>query len=343
MKFRAFICVVMCIVILCACGENNESQIEGTWYSVEDEKMYSFSDGVITYAGNNVGQYDETTEYIVISLIDMESNLKLYVTVDGSIEVLADSQNEDGEIYFCRGLENAKKYIEERKKEEQLLLEAEEEQRLNSLHEYKSYLENNIFGTWVADDESKNVVKIIFSEDMTMEKYDQYGNSEKLYIIDMSVGIEDDVPVAEICVADDKEGTDPGCIYITMQEDTYTNNRVEIYSWTFTKELYQYEDDTWLFYYLQDNIPGSWISKESDSEISRIDFLLDDRLIRIEDNEGNIFEYYWKDFLLSKDGATITFSENIDDEIQEELEITATKNTREEDEIMIGSQIFVKE
>ena len=110
-KIAAF-CVSVFFLLLCAgCGATG---VSGTWYSVNDMIMYNFSNGEIKVAGETVGQYEDNGDSAVISLTGDHSNLELYVTKMDGIDVLANVKKGEGQIYFCKGLDNAKKIFDEK-------------------------------------------------------------------------------------------------------------------------------------------------------------------------------------------------------------------------------------
>lgn len=113
---KAFLSLAMVALLLCsACGGSAEAAVSvaGTWYSVVNEGMYNFSDGNITLSGVTVGQYEDNGDSVVISMIDDGSNLQLYVTKMGDIDVLADVREGNGNVYFCKGLENVQAIIQD--------------------------------------------------------------------------------------------------------------------------------------------------------------------------------------------------------------------------------------
>jgi len=111
-----FLLIMLIFVCLTGCvrNSNDAKSVVGTWYSVEDKTMYNFSDGQITASGTAVGQYEETANYIVVSLQDGNSNVKMYIGTSYDATVLSSAQNGDGYVYFCRGIENAERIIKER-------------------------------------------------------------------------------------------------------------------------------------------------------------------------------------------------------------------------------------
>ena len=136
-KFLACLLSIIALCLLCsACS--SPATADGTWYSVTDATMYNFKNGEITVAGVVVGQYDNQGDIVVLSLIEDSSNRKLYITSLDGVEVLADVREGEGNIYFCRGLENAEKMIadEEKKKEDQL-------------QDFADYIGANLYGFWV--------------------------------------------------------------------------------------------------------------------------------------------------------------------------------------------------
>lgn len=96
---------------LIACSKSN---IEGTWYSVEDGTMYNFNGGQITDAGEIVGQYDEEDGRVIISWVEDEGNQKLFVANINDMEVLSNTADDTGRIYFCKGIDNAERIMQER-------------------------------------------------------------------------------------------------------------------------------------------------------------------------------------------------------------------------------------
>lgn len=94
---------------LVSCGD---SKTEGTWYSIPGEDMYKFEDGNISYSGQVVGQYEDNGKTIVISMISGADNLQLYSTRYKKFNVLSDTRDGNGNIYFCKGLENTQKLVQ---------------------------------------------------------------------------------------------------------------------------------------------------------------------------------------------------------------------------------------
>lgn len=112
-KTVVFILTCMLILVsITACSP--KTSVEGTWYSVADATMFNFRDGEITVAGTVVGQYEEEGNSVVVSLIDLEGSLQLYITKMDDIDVLADVEEGTGFVYFFKGFENAEAFADER-------------------------------------------------------------------------------------------------------------------------------------------------------------------------------------------------------------------------------------
>ena len=106
----AFLAIVLALVlVVCVCSQTNN--IEGLWYDVSDATMYIFENRKIICDGQTVGQYELTEDSIILSLLTVSNNIELYAGTMDDVEVLSDSQDEVGVVYFCKGLDNAKEYI----------------------------------------------------------------------------------------------------------------------------------------------------------------------------------------------------------------------------------------
>ena len=100
-KLFIFCLFIVAIWVLCtACGSSNRA--EGIWYSVEDATKYEFKDGTIWVSGLGVGEYKCKNDVVELFILDEISSETLYLTEIEGVEVLADSQNGMGTVFFCR-------------------------------------------------------------------------------------------------------------------------------------------------------------------------------------------------------------------------------------------------
>lgn len=166
--------VMLILICLTGCGKtsNAAKSFTGTWYSVEDETMYNFSDGQITVSGVTVGQYEEASNYIVVSLQEDSSNTKMYIATAYDATVLSSTASGDGYVYFCRGLDDTKKVMQAREKALQDFCEF--------LYNDDWSKESHINGVWVAVDSDAPYKSI----DISLRK--GFSNSIHLYHSDSS-------------------------------------------------------------------------------------------------------------------------------------------------------------
>jgi len=233
---KAFLSLLTAALLLCSACGGSKVTVAGTWYSVTDAAMYNFADGEITVSGVTVGQYEDNGDSVVVSFMDTGENVQLYVTNMGDIDVLADVGEGEGTTYFCKGLENAKAIIKEAQIAKEKAEEAAHEAAMDDRAAFAAYLKENLYGVWVSDNPNKNVVQMEFSDGVVVET-DKWGNVTTEYILDdPAVVLNDGVPEAELLVSENEDGSNAGYIFITLTDETYTDNRVQIFSWTFTKQ-----------------------------------------------------------------------------------------------------------
>ncbi len=108
---------IMCFMVVIGFSACSEKTVEGAWYSVTDGTMYSFEGGEISKAGNVVGQYVNENDYIVVCFSENGENKKLYIASAYETDVLSNSSDNGGSVYFCRGFENVERIMQEREKE----------------------------------------------------------------------------------------------------------------------------------------------------------------------------------------------------------------------------------
>lgn len=234
-----FIAIIMICTLCTACG-NSTASVEGSWYSVVDTTMYNFGGGEITVSGVVVGQYEDNGDSVVVSFIDDGVNLKLYVTKMDGIDVLADVKEGDGNIYFCKELENAQAIIKQQEAE----LEAK-------LQEFTDYFSDNLFGVWVTDREDAHYTQVEFLNDGTVERTLHSGeievdklvtNSEGLvrYDIEMKSYVSKDgnydSPTITIYLSADGTMKDADDLNIWAVDNTYTDNCLGMYAARYTKQ-----------------------------------------------------------------------------------------------------------
>lgn len=237
-KVAIFLMAVITAILFCACGG---SKFDGTWYAIEDSTMYKFEDGEVTSGGQTVGQYEDKGDSIVLSMADNDDNLVLYLTTtEGGTECLADSDEEGmAGIYFCKGLENVDKVNEEADKAKAQQAKEETDKLFELRDKYAKYINENIIGTWMADDPDDPVTKIVFSGDFSkMTKTWGDGRVETLYIIESEsyFGIEDDVPTLNLLVSSEKNNSeDAGWMFANYTDETFTKDKVKFYNAIYTK------------------------------------------------------------------------------------------------------------
>ena len=193
---KAFLVLAAAVLLLCsACGSPKET-VAGTWYSVTDATMYNFAGGKITASGVTVGQYEDGGDSAVISMLD-GTNLQLYVTTMGDIEVLADVREGEGTTYFCKGLETARAFMADA-----------------LLYEFSSYLEENIVGEWICP-EWDFVSTVVFTGD-SIEITTSTGEVFFHQITEINTASDEaGTPYAEIMLAD------AGILTITAASEDY--------------------------------------------------------------------------------------------------------------------------
>lgn len=243
-KVLALFSAIVMVCLLCtACGSS--VSVEGTWYSVVDATMYNFKDGEITVAGVVVGQYENEDDVVVMSLIDDASNRKLYITTLDGVEVLADVREGEGNIFFCRGIENAEAMVEEAEAKRR----EEEESRENKLQDFPNYISEHLMGEWVPikeDAEYKNIVitadgTLTFTKqngDVWVQKliFDENGQfqAEKLRMEDRGY----DSPTITLHMSDDGTDKDINKMSVFACRETYSEDypALGFYGWTYKKE-----------------------------------------------------------------------------------------------------------
>ncbi|MCI8414931.1 MAG: hypothetical protein HFF00_04800 [Ruminiclostridium sp.] len=101
------------------------------------------------------------------------------------------------------------------------------------------------------------------------------------------------------------------------------------------------EDDTAaLYWYLNDNIPGTWLCSETGSNLSQIDFLIDKRNVIFTYKDQEKCEFYWSDFQIKNNVATIEMlDENMSPFV---LKLEPTQTTLTKGELLINSNLFRK-
>ena len=215
---KAVLFLTMAALLLCsACGGSEAVPVAGTWYSVTDTTMYNFTDGEIKASGVTVGQYEDNGDSVVISMMNDGSNMKLYVTTMGEVDVLADVKDGQGNIYFCKGLENAQKIKDD-----------------TTVNAFKAYLDENLIGKWevmdVNDEDAMD--SVIFSEGLiqtvTGEKTADYPCTGVEY------GMSDGEPYATFSVY--YGGKEENAITITITHGCLYPERDDLYM----------DDDRWL-------------------------------------------------------------------------------------------------
>lgn len=210
-KLLALLITIITVCAVCtACGSS--VSVEGTWYSVVDTAMYNFSGGEITVSGVTVGQYEDNRDSVVISLMADETNLQLYVTKMNDIDVLADVKEGNGNIYFCKGLENAQEILES-----------------TILDGFKLYLSENLIGKWEIwdpyDEDGMDYVDFVNDELIHIIRFGD--DVVECPISEVKYGMNESEPYAEFWVYWGGQG-DPISIVITPAFDDYME-RHELY------------------------------------------------------------------------------------------------------------------
>lgn len=204
------------MMFLIACGGG--SKVEGTWYSLPETNMLQFEDGKVTMAGQNVGQYEDAGDHIILSMVDGTANQILFLTESDGVEVLADTKQGEGTIYLCRGLEEAKQIVADM---EQKAKEEEEKKATALINKYADFLKENLIGIW---ETNKPVTlfgpaaKIIeFLPDMKIKMTMTDDSVVELEWTDMTVGFnEGDRLVATVKTVEGEE------LLLICTNDTFT-------------------------------------------------------------------------------------------------------------------------
>ena len=225
---KAFLILATIIMLLCtSCGSSVTA--EGTWYSTEDATMYNFSDGEIKVSGVTVGQYEDNGDSLVLSLLDGNSNLQLYISTVDDVDVMVSTVDGTGTPYFCKGLENAQAIIAHREAE---------------LQQFVEYVDNNIFGTWASNAPNSPYTKIEFGKNGTVISYKAAAQAEVrelktrngVRVTDTSFAtMVDNTRIPEITVyLSNYPSTEE--LHILPTQDTYTNNIIQINGHLYTKK-----------------------------------------------------------------------------------------------------------
>lgn len=243
-KVLTLFAVIFVVCLLCsACGES--VSVEGTWYSVVDATMYNFNDGEITVAGVVVGQYENEEGMVVVSLIDDASNRKLFITKLDGVEVLADVREGEGNIFFCRGIENAEAMVAEA----EAAKKEEEENRENKLQDFPNYISEHLVGEWIPIKEDAEYKSIIITADGTLTFTKQNGEVwvQKLIFAENgqfqaeNLRMEDrgyDSPTITLHMSDDGTDKDINKMSVFACRETYSEDypALGFYGWTYKKE-----------------------------------------------------------------------------------------------------------
>ena len=201
-KTSIAVLIIILSALCCACGAS--SNVEGTWYSVKDATMYNFDSGEITVAGVIVGQYEDNGDSVVISLIEDTRNLQLYVTKMEGTDVLADVKKGEGNIFFCKGLENAERIIKE------------EAERV-----FTEYIQTNIYGLWKNQSypNGGNFDFIEIHEDGQFITHSGTSTSYQRWT-NLGIGYINDELGTEFTICNE-DGSDEWRFTITLMRDTY--------------------------------------------------------------------------------------------------------------------------
>lgn len=225
---KVLLSIVMMVLLLCsACSSPAKVEAEdkvtvaGTWYSVLDATMYNFNDGEITAAGVTVGQYEDNGDSAVVSMMSNGKNIQLYITQQDGVDVLADVQEGEGNIYFCKGLENAKEYVAEQ-----------------NLDEFEAYISENLCGIWENIGSTGELDKLGFwnggflgdrsfpVESNVVGFCDFETTTDYYYWIRTDFVVKNGETCAEIQYAADPDGSSPATLTIIMTEKTLTEDQL---------------------------------------------------------------------------------------------------------------------
>ena len=237
-KVWTYFSIVFLVCLLCSACSTSVS-VEGTWYSVVDTTMYNFKDGEITVAGVVVGQYENEKDMVVISIIDDTNNKKLYITNLNGVEVLADVREGDGNVFFCRGIENAESMVAEAKKS-----------RDQKLQDFPNYVSEHLVGKWIPFDDNAEYISIVISKDGTLTFTNKNGEvwvqklifdesglfqAEKLRMEDRGY----DSPTITLHMSDDGTNKDINKMSVFACRETYSEEypALGFYGWTYKKAI----------------------------------------------------------------------------------------------------------
>lgn len=237
--------IIIVLSLFCvACG--SAVSAEGTWYSVVDATMYNFKDGEITVAGVVVGQYEnEDDDVVVLSFVDDPSNKKLYITTLDGVEVLADVREGEGNIFFCRGIENAEAMV----KEAEAKRKEEEAKREQKLQDFPDYITQYLVGKWTPLQDKAECKSIVITADGTLTFTKKTGERwvQKLIFVESgqfkagNLRMEDrgyDSPTITFYMSDDGTDKDINKMDVFACPETYSEDypALGFYGWTYKRE-----------------------------------------------------------------------------------------------------------
>ena len=132
-------------------------------------------------------------------------NLQLYTTKTNGIDVLADVKTGNGNIYFCKGLENAQAILED-----------------TIISDFKTYLDENLLGCWMIwDPQNEDRMDYIdFTSDELILITQSGGTVINCPISEVTYGVSENKPYAEFWVQWAESG-DPIALVITPAHDNY--------------------------------------------------------------------------------------------------------------------------
>ena len=237
-----FVSTIMVCLLCFACSST--VSVEGTWYSVVDATMYNFKGGEITVAGVVVGQYENDADVVVVSLIDDANNRKLFITTLDGVEVLADVREGEGNIFFCRGIENAEAMV----KEAEAIKAEAEKKRQNKLDDFPNYISEHLVGKWIPIKENADYQSIVITADGTLTFTKQNGDVwvQKLIFDENgqfqaeNLRMEDrgyDSPTITLHMSDDGTDKNINKMSVFACRETYSEDypALGFYGWTYQK------------------------------------------------------------------------------------------------------------
>ena len=149
---------------------------------------------------------------------------------------MADVREGEGNIYFCRGIENAEAMINEAAQKE-----------AERLQTFPNYVGEHLVGEWIPINENAEYKSIVITEDGTLTFTKQTGEVwvQKLILNDdgtlqaADLRMSDNYPRLTIYMSDDGSENDINKMSVYACKETYTGEypALGFYGWTYKKDV----------------------------------------------------------------------------------------------------------